>query len=66
LDAEKLAEQLHVALEAKEAAERDLAVTKAMLSGVQSRLDDAHALLSRAAVAPAKPAPRPSRKKPVA
>ena len=46
-DVDRLAQELADAVAARDVAQRDLAVTRATLEGVQARLDDAHGLLSR-------------------
>lgn len=46
-DVDRLTQELADAVAARDVAQRDLAVTRATLDGVQARLDDAHGLLSR-------------------
>ncbi len=68
VEVDRLLSELADAVAARDTAQRDLAVTRATLEGVQSRLSDAHAMLDRVQVAQ-KPAPKkstaPARKKPV-
>jgi aminopeptidase N len=64
-DVDRLTQELADAVAARDVAQRDLAVTRATLEGVQARLDDAHGVMLRIGSLPASPK-KPTRKRPVA